>query len=227
MSIVDTPNLLACARGLFFVLLAACSADSALLEADSGSATSDYTVGDQPPPVKGSTQTDGLDTEPPSFWSVGGVLDVSKGTVQIDTSVVEIGLWTDGAELVCTLEVPLVAATPSDPKSELALLQWNVIDHDAGAPAKSSYDCPGWPAGSLEVGIGLYDTALDPAMDASGMLGADVYGLYVRPTTEDPIYLIGIASTAEIEAGTDTTVADGPLPDGSYDVETLVLLSVP
>ncbi|MBX2796673.1 MAG: hypothetical protein KTR31_03355 [Myxococcales bacterium] len=227
---LSLPNTHALATLACSLVLVGCSAEALLdAEAQAPSAPEDSTLGSGSPALDTTTVDSALppSESTPSFWSVSGTLDVSKGQVQLDTSTLEVGLWNDSAELLCSLPLPLLGVgQPILPKTEALLFQWTGLDHDAGLPDKG-IDCPMWPAGSLELGIGLYDAALDPAMDAAGQLGADVYGFYVRPTTADPVYLVGIARTAGLKEGTDSTVEAPPLPDGAYEVDTLVLLSAP
>jgi hypothetical protein len=91
----------------------------------------------------------------------------------------------------------------------------------------SEEPCSAWPARSWRIGLGAYDVRLDPAMAARDMLGYDVYGLYLQESPSEPIYVIGIAGTAEMLAGTpDLTVEAPPLADGDYNGYSLIALTL-
>jgi hypothetical protein len=64
-------------------------------------------------------------------------------------------------------------------------------------------------------------------MDVNGLDtdASTLYGLYIQYGAEDaPIWVFGVAGTAENFSGIDEPAAAAPLPDGSYDIETLYLL---
>ncbi|MEQ1505368.1 MAG: hypothetical protein ABMB14_24260 [Myxococcota bacterium] len=202
--------------------------DTSSLPSSSTTATSADTGGLQPAAV---------------YYSVGGRVSAAAGewTVEPGVTTLDVGLYGATGELLCSHAVPVLSAVAEPPDTTVDTLAdtggavpaygWWRADLDDGVP---DGPCPPWPSRSMYLGIGAYDHRLDPAMLERGMLDLDVYGLYVQkalpedaPPTPLPTWLIGVAGTSAMFAGAaGLTVDEAPLPDGAYQLRTLVLLSI-
>lgn len=75
---------------------------------------------------------------------------------------------------------------------------------------------------TLRLGIGPYDALLDPFVDAAGIAGTP-YGLYTAAVDTELLWVFGVAGTLANFNG-EVPLEDPPLPDGTYRIESLVLL---
>jgi hypothetical protein len=160
-------------------------------------------------------------------FDIAGTAEDEPGTWLIDTAKLSIHLWSGEPALVCTQGVPVVAVTEEPPPDtiDVALFAWWRVGLGEGTTEEL---CPAWPARTWWLGLGPYDTRLDPMLAERGMLAFDVYGLYLRDEAEGPVYVVGFAGTNEMVAGEPgLTVDAGPLPDGQYQGESLVLMTLP
>jgi hypothetical protein len=206
-----------------FALLAGCAAEfemaGAAPSADGGTPTTATDTSAEPPP----TDTDDGLAEPPVWWSLDGSLALMGQGIEPLYSTLSVHLWSANLDLLCTLEVPVEGAlslTPPDTTAEL--VTWWSVDH---GPGDSATDCGTWDAGTLSLGLGTYDTRLDPALDARELLGQDVFGLYLQLAPEEPVYVVGIAGTSDLLTGVTSTDVQ-PLPDDQYQLESLLVLAL-
>lgn len=145
-------------------------------------------------------------------FRISGTTLEAPGTWQTDTSVLEVRLWSRAHTVVCSLQVPVLSVAPAPlPDLDPAPLAWWQVELDAGVP-RSGDGCPGWPARSWSLGVGPYDPQLDPMLAARGMLGFDVYALYLQEGPEAPIYLVGYAGTLPMVQGELGLAVDVPPP---------------
>ncbi|HHO53418.1 MAG TPA: hypothetical protein ENK18_21745 [Deltaproteobacteria bacterium] len=166
---------------------------------------------------------------PITFWSLHGQATVIGEALDPAALSLEIRLWTEDLTSPCSLPLPidtkdLIELAPF-PETSANLIGWWSIDH--GESTSADPGCAGWPAGTLELGVGSYDPRLDPAMEARNWLDVDVYGLYLRTAPASPVYLVGVVGTLALFEGDEPTVSAAPLPDETYDLETLVVLDLP
>jgi hypothetical protein len=168
----------------------------------------------------GDTTIDLPDTE---LFSVNVSFSLLYGEWAPDP-VLRVDLYSPEVELVCSQVLPVLSITADTPPEGEPILAWWLIELGDGVP---DTDCPDWPARSWHLGLGAYDVRLDPAMAARDMLGYDVYGLYLQEHISEPVYVIGIAGTSEMLAGTpDLTVETPPLADGAYNAFSLLTLTL-
>lgn len=185
--------------------------------------------------------------EGPSFWRIDGSLRIEAGQLVSDGTVLEVvftdaegDTWTASEDGVstCVLQAVQVADGPADALDGEPLLGWWQID--TVDQSDETLLCP-WPLPTPEtafdtehtplvLGLGPFDSRLSPALQSAGFeRGLDLYSLYMlHPAPQgDAIYVFGVAGTEAQYAGEETTVDAVPLPDGTYDLTTLVLLPVP
>lgn len=204
------------------------------------SGCSEYSAKNSPPSLSGydsdttGTPADtGTDTSSPlpevEYYAVDLDFDLAYGAWE--SASLEIGLYTEELTSACVLDVPVLSATPvALPEEEPGIFAWWQVELGEGL---ASGPCPAWLPRSWGIGLGLYDSRLDPSMAAKGMLGYDVYGLYLQeiPTETSgasPIYIIGIGGTEEMLSGNlDLTVDLPPLPDARYRASSLLLMDLP
>jgi hypothetical protein len=76
------------------------------------------------------------------------------------------------------------------------------------------------------LGIGQIDSKLYPAMQANGYdpEAVSLNALYVQLDGSDTVYVFGVAGTDAQFAGTEVASDVAPLPDGTYNLDTLHLL---
>lgn len=219
--------------GWIVALLAGCSEASIGNERGDSAPSEPVTISTAPDLDSGLGTATPTDSAPPSaawygldlsFTIAGSTPDV-PGEWQPDTATLAIALRSTAEELVCTHEVPIaVVAEEEYPDTAAALVGWWRIGTEDGVP---DLPCPEWPARAWQLGLGPYDTRLDPMMAARGSLGFDVYGLYLQEEPDGPVYVVGFAGTNEMLLGEpDLTVEAEPLPDGDYRAESLVLMSL-
>lgn len=154
-----------------------------------------------------------------------------RGTIGVDAagwvfegdsaSQVLASFWLDGVE-ACTVSTDVVSVTPAAAPAGPTVYAW--WDLQIVRP-KDQPDCPGPLPGALGVGIGAMDVDLLPALADLELDPSSLFGLYVQ---EDggPVWVLGVAGTAEQFAGErPASVADG-LPPGAYQFEGVFLIGV-
>jgi hypothetical protein len=158
-------------------------------------------------------------------FAIRGGTEEAGGTWQADAAALSVELWSEAPEPICRHSVPIVAATEeAPPETGPALLAWWRLDLDPGLPVDG---CPDFGARTWWIGVGPYDDRLDPMLAERGMLAFDVYGLYLREEADGPLFIVGYAGTNEMVLGEqDLTVEEAPLPDGGYQGQSLVLMSL-
>lgn len=211
---------------LMIFALSAC-AETSVSNAKTGASSS------PPSEPSGGITLSTLDTasgyDPVLFWSLHGQATVINEALDPAQLSLELRLWTGGLTSPCSLILPISAEEPIEPApfpdTAASLLGWWAIAHEEVVNVDPA--CAGWPAGTLELGIGSYDARLDPAMEARNWLDADIYGLYLRPDPAGAVYLVGVVGTMALFEGSEPTVSAAPLPDETYDLETLLVLDLP
>jgi hypothetical protein len=191
----------------------------------------------EPPPDTDPDDTDSLDSgllaEEPTWYAIDLAFAIDSttappGTLVLDTAVLEVSVRARNETPLCTLQVPVIAADAAPP-GELPpnLFGWWTLSLEAGDPEDEATPCPAWPARTWTLGVGAYDPRLDPQVASLGMLGYDLYGLYLQEAADAPLYVIGIAATPAMSSGEqDLTVDAAPLPDEVYAAQSLVLMSL-
>jgi hypothetical protein len=189
----------------------------------------------------------GSEPAPSQTTTNSGAADSGSSTVDetqaaawyaIDLSFVlqDDGSWTDGQtalsvslfgadeQPLCAFAVPVVAVGQVPPPlGDTSVYGWWQVDLGDGPVAGG---CPNlsWEARRWWIGIGAYDVRLDPALEAVGLTGDGLYGLYLQEATTAPIYVLGYALHAE-QLDTGAAAGGAPLPPGTYEASTLVLMT--
>lgn len=173
-----------------------------------------------------------------TFYGVRLGFETLAGGIVEGTASVEIDLWSDASPpaVVCRHEAAVLGAAAEDiPVLDTlevdaetgagGLVGWWRLELDAGVP---DAPCPAWAARTLWVGLGPYDPRLNPALDAVGMLGTELFGLYLQEDADGPVYVVGVGGTTEMFVGGygPDPEAPPPLPDGLYTAESLLLMSL-
>lgn len=173
------------------------------------------------------------------YWSLKGNLEIAEGELLLDASWLTLsahdqtGATADDDE-VCELRIQGATDGPARDDSEAMLVAWwsiELVDDDAETPCPWALPQPDalidGPSGAFVLGIGDLSPALYGPMAAAG-LGSDlpVYGLRtLLPSSRgDREVSFGVTGTSANFAGVGGRVLEPPLPDGSYQVQTLVLL---
>ncbi len=187
--------------------LAACSGDINSPSATGADAPSEEATRDSTP-----TDSGAADTEPPAWLRVEATLAIAAGTPDpLASALALVGLDVEELE-VCALNTPLAFAVV-DPAPPGLLAWWDVsLTNDPSCPLPNP----------VRLGIGSYDPVLDPAAAAAG-LGGTLYGLYTASPAAE-LWIFGVAGTPENFDGVTAPVTVPPLPDGSWRLESLVLL---
>ncbi|MEZ4241900.1 MAG: hypothetical protein R3F59_38275 [Myxococcota bacterium] len=173
----------------------------------------------------------------PAYYAVAMGFDLVEGEIDPATATFAVTLWSDeDAPLpLCVHDVPLLGAVAEAPPALDSLETgttgagglggWWALDLGDGVPDEY---CDPWPARALHVGLGPYDPRLDAALDAAGLLGLGLYGLYLQEDGDDTVYVVGVGGTAEMFAGGygPDPEAPPPLPDGAYQARSLVLMGL-
>lgn len=195
--------------------------------------TNATTASDAAPPNSTSGMTDSSASPPGDtgayipdtpYYSLSVSFAVAAGEWVPASASLAAELWSSEIDPVCGLAVPILDAVPEDPPTvgvdEVPLDGWWRLTLDAGEP---DGPCADWPARVNWIGVGPYDPRLDPAMNARGMLGYDVFGLYLRESQSGPVFIVGIAGTEEMLTGSQDLTGYG-LIDGDYQAQSLVLM---
>jgi hypothetical protein len=189
------------------------AADTAAGAESAASATSDVALD------SGATAPSG----PVARWfSLDGQLSVRDGNVELESSLFTLGFWGESnlePSLYCSLAASISASAVEDPPPEPALLGWwDLTLSDDGS-------CPSNPGPlSLALGIGPYDSLLDPAMDQQGLSLGSWNGAYLRLDGLEDLWIFGVIGTAGQADGTAPALRRRPVPDGDYLLTTLHLL---
>lgn len=219
------PRLTTIATAGLVLGLAGCSAEYG--QNAEGGLPSDTSLGGtgyEPAPTSASDTGDAL-YDPPVWWSLDGTLAVTAGEIDLAASSFEVRLWSADVALLCTLDMPLLAATSEPlPDTEPPPYAWWSVDYAEGV---STPDCGTWDAGSLALGFGPYDPQLDPALlGHPGLDQAEPYALYLQASIDEPVYVVGVAGSAAQLAGDASPEAMAPLPDDTYQLRSLVVLDL-
>ena len=201
------------------LLLAGCGGSSEGTRADNGPHNTDEDVSGML-----DTSTPFTEDGHPTHYAIDGTVQTLTNEVDLVGSTLSLAF--SNADGPPEIENPLCVAehavtdalsVPMDP--EIDLYGWWQITMDESA------DCTefGGPS-SFALGIGAYDPLLDPAAASAGIVGNSVYGMYVQVHPDSPILVLGVAGTADNLAGQVAPITAGPLPDGSYTLQSLYLL---
>jgi len=163
----------------------------------------------------------------PSHYSIGGTFDVLAENVELGTTLLSFEYSNPDPLLeadnpLCTTDLALDIAATETPDFEVELYGWwQITMVDSQDCAAAQYPGPL----TFRLGIGPYDSQLDPAAESAGIETENVYGLYMQlDGQESPLLVFGVAGTDDNYAGIDPPVSAVPLPDGRYDLRTLYLL---
>lgn len=196
----------------------ACSAESSMGSAEDAMDTA-ATYGTL---TTNSGQTGTTTTPAPmaSWVSIDGLLEVTGGEVNTDTSTLSLDFFDSELNSLCS-EVRTVASATSDvsPTTEPSLFGWWYLDL---APSSCTSDFPDL----LRLGLGPWDPLLAAAADAEGLNGDDLYGLYVQDNPLSALVVFGVAGSAAQFAGYEPPITDGDLPDSTYQLRSLYLLPI-
>lgn len=181
----------------------------------------------------------------PAWWRIDGTLDIVDGAVATDGSSLQVrflgesgSAWVLNGEPTAACSLRVVESVPGPPELAEAegLFGWWQLAVETAEDAPCPWTIPTPDAvgdselSQLILGLGPADPRLGAAMDAAGVPeAADVYGLYaLHPGPEgDVVYVHGIAGTQANLDGAEPVVEDAPVPDGVYEIQTLVLLPIP
>ena len=173
------------------------------------------------------TATDAATSGQAAFFSVDGTLSVLNGDVEAANSLIKIGLWNANAEQLCA------STTSSDTSVSNVLGGTTLPTDDPALPLWSLWSlslqldlCDTAPR-TFDLGIGVYDPLLNPAVDSMGLSGENVYGLYLSMPNDDDTYVFGLAGTSDQFSGAVPPATEGPLPDGVYLLDGIHLIPVP
>lgn len=176
-------------------------------EADTASPTTS-------PSPTAPVDSDTASSPAPVWWVVDGVLAVAAGEVDLESTSFTVTLTSRDATPICSTARSVASAEVLDGALDELHGLWSVV-------LTEGEGCTEPVPAVFEVGIGAYDPQLDPALAPSGLDGAALFGLYVR-TDGGPLYVFGIAGTADQLAGTVPEAP--PLPDGFYTLDGLYVL---
>jgi len=210
---------------LLILSLAACGAQSSLQAPPNLSAPgTDASSTEASAPDTGGSES--VDAQPSlTFWAPQGTLFVEAGEVNPLDSTLSAVVLSDELLPQCTVMLPILQVSPSpEPMPDPPLVGWWQVEYDEGLT--DADDCVSWTAGTLQLGFGLVDPALDPALAARGWEKATPYGLYLQPDGDEVVYAVGVAGTEAMFLGVEVAGAAGPVPDGQYRVVGLVALDL-
>jgi hypothetical protein len=219
------------------LVISGCAEYSADSDAPSAGATNATESDASAPALDSGSQTSTTGPQP-RFFALALSFETAEGEIVEGTAAVTVDLWSDESppSLLCRHDVPVLAAV-AEPLPALdsletdtvtgagGLVGWWRLDLDVGAP---DGPCPEWAERTLWFGLGPYDSRLDPSLDAAGLFGAELFGLYLEENPGEGVFVVGIGGTAEMFAGGygPDPVAAPPLADGAYSAESLVLMSL-
>ena len=163
----------------------------------------------------------------PVYWSLAGTLVVGDSGLDLEGSEVRVNFWTDQLEPSC--ESPTVLPLEEEVDSDVDLetvpaFAWFPIQ--VGVTDALDTACPGWPAGTVELGLGPDNGLLDPAVASKGWDQLSLHGLYVRLPPTPTVYVIGVAGTDEMFRGEANATNTAPLPAGAYRLESLIVMDL-
>lgn len=170
-----------------------------------------------------------LDVTAATWTGLSGNLELQDGAVVLESSSLSWTYFDGDIASICSSTVALASAEVSS-TPDPSVLAWWVVTED---PDADTSDCPLRRPNQLELGLGVLDPSLAPAIDASDLdASAAPYGLYARvgwDTLEEttPVWIFGVAGTTGAFDGSAPAVTEGPLPDGMYEMRPLHLFAVP
>ncbi|MEQ1570195.1 MAG: hypothetical protein ABMA64_31465 [Myxococcota bacterium] len=207
---------------LLVAVVAGCSSGRS---ASTGPASYPGSDTDTTAPTSDTSDT-GVDPTPPAaYYHFELAFELSNEGEWVGPAAIEVEILAPDASSTCTFPVDVLSATAVPaPADEPAIFGWWVVDL---APADKIDGCPEWDGRRWWVGVGAYDTRLDPALAAAGLAGREVYGLYLSEDPSDRVFVLGYAATAEMIAGTDTPVDAPPLPAAEYVSRSLISMTAP
>jgi hypothetical protein len=204
---------------LVALLLSGCSASSTASsrDADTGALpSSTATIVDPTSPT--------AQTVSASHYAIQGSLQNTSDELDVASSSVTFELVNPEPELgltepLCATQHTILEALPlpQDPESDLVSSWQLTLDETEDC---SEYTMPT----TFRLGIGPYDTLLDPAAASAGIDGQNAYGLYLQLDEDAPLLIFGVTGTTDNFAGLTPPSTQAPLPDGLYTLHTLHLL---
>ncbi len=211
-------------RSLFLAYALAttgCASYDASLAADTGSASDVTETADTDTDTKTVTTT-----VFPTHYAISGSLVVESEEINAGASLLHIEYTNPDPELeqginpLCATDHNLVEALIEPPDFEQELYGWWQVTVEDGL------DCQQYLGPeTFNLGFGLYDPRLDPAAAEAGVVGTDVYSLFVHfGGAEDSLLVFGLAGTNDNFDGITEPVTAGPMPDDTYQLQTLYLL---
>jgi hypothetical protein len=210
------------ALSVFLALLTACSEYAPGMDESMDLDDSDF-----PADNNGDTGDSDDHQETPTLFAIEGSLTVASG--EVTQTALEVSFWTADSTHVCTQALASDLATPetlNDPS--LAMYGWweftfsDALPTDTGVPVRT--ECP-WPNPSpVLLGIGEPDTRLYAAATAAGLPSDTTNALYLG--INQTVFVYGLAGTEDQFTGVSTVIETSPVPDGTYRLEALHLLSL-
>jgi hypothetical protein len=181
---------------------------------------------------------DDAEGDTPRWWSIDGVLQLQEGAIVAEESELRVRTWTaqggaspslcDGSPTLVSLTAPGETAPPDLEPPPLAWWRLGFTANEGCLPEHVP-EMDG--VASFELGLAPFDPRLEPAASATGVaLDTDTpnaYALLVREHAESPVWVFGLAQTEGQRANLEPAPQEGPVPDGSYALDTLHLLPLP
>lgn len=210
-------------------LLAACGAGDSFDADSAGSvdATTSHTE---------DVDTAGGPTSPPDegaadWYALDAQLEVVAGEIVLGGATALRATLHDALlSEVCTHDVPIESVRAVPPlDGEPADLGWWELTLLDGTP--DATPCAEFSARELRLGVGPYDPRLDPALAAQQAPGEPdpygdaLYGLYVQEYDDGPLWVLGVVTMPGLRPA--DLVSEPPLPDGTYEAHSLLLLAFP
>lgn len=171
------------------------------------------------------TTDSGASTPPevsPELQHFDARFDLVGGVPQLATSTLAVTLHAADGTALCSYDLPLVAVA-EESRPERALFAWWRVEAADGVPLDDG-GCGEHPASTLWMGVGPYDTALDPASLAAGYDGATAASAVLRLGPGEPVWLAGLAGSEDQLEGYAPAPTTRPLPDGALWWVGLILL---
>ncbi len=161
-------------------------------------------------------------TPEPTYYSLDGIVEIEDGLAVRAASSIVMSVWYDGDGPACSDLTDIGLLDDADRATlDVELLTW--WDVTVSLPAGATCSGLGAPT-DFQLGIGPYDTRLDPTLVALELPTDTLYGLYLRHTPSHALYIFGVAGTSEQFSGVGAPVLQPPLDDGSYEFVALHLI---